>query len=282
MEALRAEIAIAAPNTILPTEQQLARRFEVSRLTLRRALGVLERSGLVSRQRGRGTIVSPPKVSRLLAPLYTLEDDLRRQGLKLETRVLRYEPATEAPAPVRERLQLRQRQRVAVVELLRLVDGQVIAHDRAWVPTPLAARFRPEEVGDPLLEVLRDRARVRLGRMEWEIEILPSTPEVARALGITSGVLVVASRATAYSSEGAPVSRSERCYRIDRVKFHVAAQEPPAPDAGKWLARDHPRPGGGDGAPPAGRGARARASRARTAASATRGTRRPPAGRRHD
>ena len=226
-EALRAEITAASPNTLLPTEQQLARRFGVSRLTLRRALGLLERSGLVSRQRGRGTTVSPPKISRLLAPLYTLEEDLRRQGLKLETRVLRYEPNTEPPEPIRERLQLRRRSRVAVVELLRLVDGQVIAHDRAYVPTPLAARFQPEEVGDPLLEVLRDRARVQLGRLEWEIEILPSGPEVARALGITSGVLVVASRATAYSRQGAPVSRSERCYRIDRVKFHVAAQDLP-------------------------------------------------------
>ena len=94
-------------------------------------------------------------------------------------------------------------------------------------PPPFAARFRPEEVGDPLLEVLRDRARVRLGRLEWEIEILPSVPDVARALGITPGVLVVASRATAYSQDGVPVSRSERCYRIDRVKFHVAAQDPP-------------------------------------------------------
>jgi GntR family transcriptional regulator len=226
-EALRAEITAAPPNTLLPTEQQLARRFGVSRLTLRRALGLLERSGLVSRQRGRGTTVSPTKIRRLLAPLYTLEEDLRQQGLKLETRVLRYETNTEPPESVREELQLRRRSRVAVVELLRLVDGQVIAHDRAWVPTALAARFRPEEVGDPLLEVLRDRARVELGRLAWEIEILPSAPEVARALGVTSGVLVVASRATAYSRQGVPVSRSERCYRIDRVKFHVAAQDLP-------------------------------------------------------
>jgi len=223
-EALRAEVVAAAPNTILPTEQQLARRFGVSRLTLRRALGLLERGGLVSRQRGRGTIVSPPKVRRLLAPLYTLEEDLRQQGLKLETRVLRYESAIEAPAHIRERLKLRRRGRVAVVELLRLVDGQVIAHDLAYVPTPLAARFRPEEVADPLLEMLRDRARIRLGRIDWEIEILPSVPEVASALRITAGVLVVASRATAYSDDGVAVSRSERCYRIDRVKFHVAAQ----------------------------------------------------------
>ena len=230
LDALRAEIAVAPPNTILPTEQALARRFTVSRLTLRRALGLLERSGLVSRRPGRGTVVSPPKVTRLLAPLYTLEEDLRGQGIKLETRLLRYAPAVEPPADVREKLRLRARSRVAVVELLRLVDGQVIAHDLAYVPTAFAARFPPEHAGEhPLLDVLRDRDGVRLDRLDWELEILPSAPAVATALGITPGMLVVASRATAYADDGVPVSRSERCYRIDRVKFHVATRYAPDP-----------------------------------------------------
>ena len=225
LDALRAEIAVAPPNTILPTEQALARRFTVSRLTLRRAMGLLERSGLVSRRPGRGTVVSPPKVTRLLAPLYTLEEDLRGQGIKLETRLLRYAPAVEPSADVREKLRLRARSRVAVVELLRLVDGQVIAHDLAYVPTAFAARFPPEHAGEhPLLDVLRDRDGVRLDRLDWELEILPSAPAVATALGITPGMLVVASRATAYADDGVPMSRSERCYRIDRVKFHVATR----------------------------------------------------------
>jgi GntR family transcriptional regulator len=230
VDVLRAEIAAAAPNTILPNEQALARRFAVSRLTLRRALGLLERSGLVSRRPGRGTVVSPPKVTRLLAPLYTLEQDLRGQGIKLETRLLRHAPAVEPPADVREKLRLRARSKVAIVELLRLVDDQVIAHDLAYVPTAFAARFPPEHAGEhPLLDVLRDRDRVRLDRLDWELEILPSTPAVATALGITPGMLVVASRATAYADDGVPVSRSERCYRIDRVKFHVATRYAPDP-----------------------------------------------------
>jgi GntR family transcriptional regulator len=231
LDALHAEIAAAPPNTMLPTEQALARRFGVSRLTLRRALGLLERSGLVSRRPGRGTVVSPPKVTRLLAPLYTLEEDLRGQGIKLETRLLRYAPAIEPPPHVRETLRLRARSRVAVVELLRLVDGRIIAHDLAYVPSAYAARLQPERVGEhPLLEVLRDRERVRLDRLDWELEILPSAPAVAGALGVTPGMLVVASRATAYADDGVPVSRSERCYRIDRVKFHVATRY--SPDAG--------------------------------------------------
>jgi GntR family transcriptional regulator len=228
LNAIRAEIAVAAPNTLLPTEQALARRFGVSRLTLRRALGLLERSGLVSRRPGRGTIVSPAKVTRVLAPLYTLEEDLRGQGIPLETRVLRYAPAIEPPPDVRLALHLRRRSRVAAVELLRLVAGQVIAHDVAYVPTAFAARLRPERVGEhPLLDVLRQPGRIRLDRLDWEIEILPSEPEVAAPLGITPGMLVVASRATAYADDGVPVSRSVRCYRIDRVKFHVATRYSP-------------------------------------------------------
>ncbi len=241
-EALRAEVSAAAPNTLLPTEQQLAQRFGVSRLTIRRALGLLERAGLVSRQRGRGTIVSPAKLTRSLAPLYTIEEDFRQQGIKLETRVLGYERSVEPPAEIRVALRLGPRGRVAVLSLLRLVEGQVIACDRAYLPASLVARFHPEEVAErPLLEVLREQTGVRIGRLDWEIEILPSSPEVAHALGLTPGVLVVASRTTAHAEDGSPVSRSERWYRIDRVKFHFATQY--AQDAAPADAR--PQAGGG-------------------------------------
>lgn len=230
LDALREEVAAAAPNTLLSTEQQLAQRFGVSRLTLRRALGLLERSGLVSRQRGRGTVVSPAKVTRSLAPLYTIEEDFRQQAIKLETRILRYERSVEPPAHIRERLRLGRRGRVAVLTLLRLVEGRTVASDRAYLPTALVRRFEPEEVGErPLLEVLREQTGIRIGQLDWEIEIVPSSPEAAAALGLTPGVLVVASNTTAYAEDGLPVSRSERCYRIDRVKFHFATRY--APDA---------------------------------------------------
>ena len=52
---LQEEIGVLAPNSLLPTEQQLAKRFGVSRITVRGALDLLERSGSVTRLRGRGT-----------------------------------------------------------------------------------------------------------------------------------------------------------------------------------------------------------------------------------
>ena len=63
-DALRHRIETQDPNSLLPAEHALAQQFGVSRVTIRRALGLLERSGLVSRERGRGTTVNPPKITR--------------------------------------------------------------------------------------------------------------------------------------------------------------------------------------------------------------------------
>lgn len=50
-------------DTKLPPENDLAKLFGVSRITIRRALGELEREGLVLREQGRGTFVNPASAS---------------------------------------------------------------------------------------------------------------------------------------------------------------------------------------------------------------------------
>jgi 5-formyltetrahydrofolate cyclo-ligase len=55
-------LALAGPlgeATMLPAELELAEQLGVSRGTLRRAIADLERSGLLSREQGRGTFVNP-------------------------------------------------------------------------------------------------------------------------------------------------------------------------------------------------------------------------------
>ncbi len=53
------------PGTALPSEQQLASLFDSARSTVRQAMGLLEREGLVSRVQGKGTFVSDQARQRL-------------------------------------------------------------------------------------------------------------------------------------------------------------------------------------------------------------------------
>ena len=53
-----------AAGDVLPSESELCRTFDISRSTVRQAIGALETDGLVVRKQGRGTFVAEPKVRR--------------------------------------------------------------------------------------------------------------------------------------------------------------------------------------------------------------------------
>jgi GntR family transcriptional regulator len=222
-EALQHQIGTLPPNTLLASEHDLARRFRVSRVTIRRALGLLERSGLVSRQQGRGTIVNPPKITRWLAPMHPFEEDLRRQGVKFETRILTFERGHVPPPPVPDRLRLPPGATVGLLALQRLVDDRIIAFDRRYLPPEIAARFEPDAVTDrPVADLLQELAGQPITSADWTTEIVAASREVAGPLGVTPGVLTVTNLGTEYLADGRPIQVHAMCYRIDRVRFQFA------------------------------------------------------------
>jgi GntR family transcriptional regulator len=236
---LREEIGVLAANSVLPTELQLARRFAVSRITIRRALDMLERSGLISRQRGRGTIVSPPKITRRFSPLYPFEQDLRDQGVKFETQLLAYDLKIDPPESIRQRLQLPAPAKVGFLSLVRRVDDRIICHDRRYFPHFIARKLGPKlvQLGD-LLGVIEKLEGKPVQSTDWESEIVPSSSEMADALEITPGTLVVANTFTYYFADGTPAEAGLMAYRIDRCKFKFGGRfnEPVVQAARRRLA----------------------------------------------
>lgn len=63
--ALKEEIVsgVCPVGALLPTEDDLCKRFSVSRYTVREALRLLREDGLVSSRQGAGTVVIPPRSS---------------------------------------------------------------------------------------------------------------------------------------------------------------------------------------------------------------------------
>ena len=223
-DALQGEISVLAPNSLLPTEEQLARRFGVSRVTVRGALDLLEKSGLVSRLRGRGTTVSPPKITRRFAPLYSFERDLAEQGVAFETRVLSFDVAALAPDFVRERLRLAAAATVGSLSLVRVVDDRIVCHERRFYPPEISEQF------DPKLVESVDASRMLAGvvgspvvEVDWESEIISTSGDVAAALGVASRTLVLANTYTWNIDGGVPVEAGVISYRIDRCKFKYGA-----------------------------------------------------------
>src|SRR6185312_12199259 len=85
-----AEIASGAllPGSRLPNEEQLLRRFNVSRTTIRQTIQNLIRRGLIEIRRGKGTFVLEPKITQELTELSGFVEDMQSLGRRASARLV--------------------------------------------------------------------------------------------------------------------------------------------------------------------------------------------------
>ncbi len=125
-----------------PTDMELTSVYEVSRHTVREAIRSLNTTGVLKRERGRGTVVNRAEFEQPLGTLYSLFRSVESAGVEQTSEVLRLEVVTDAGAS--EQLDVDADVELVLLERLRLAGGAPLAVDRAWVP----ASF-----GRPLLEL---------------------------------------------------------------------------------------------------------------------------------
>src|ERR1700735_2808710 len=98
----------------LPTEDDLIARFEVSRITVRRAIQNLVARGMVEIRRGKGTFVAAPKITQELTELSGFVEDMHALGRKPTARVIGKEVVT-ANAIVARQLALTRGERIVKI-----------------------------------------------------------------------------------------------------------------------------------------------------------------------
>jgi len=128
--ASRIEHDIAArlfpPGGRLPTEHELAERFEVNRHTLRRAVSALEEKGLVRIEQGRGTFVQGGAIDYSVGKRTRFSENIRRQAREPSGRLIRAEIIPADPIIARE-LGLRRGARVVLLETVGMADDVPIS-----------------------------------------------------------------------------------------------------------------------------------------------------------
>ena len=159
---LRARIAAAEFGARFPTDMELVQQYGVSRHTVREALRQLGSSGVLERQRGRGTVLSPqPTLEQPMRAFYSLAESIEAQGLQEHSDVLVFETRIDAAAAAR--LSLGGDGRLTYLERLRFAGDEPLALDCSWLPEPLGRLLDPEALSSgSLYEQLARFAGVRV------------------------------------------------------------------------------------------------------------------------
>jgi GntR family transcriptional regulator len=229
----------------IPTEAALCERYDVSRTVVRQALSDLERQGLLTRIKGKGTFVAAPKVSEFVAQsLTSLHEDLAARGEQLETRVLRLEVEPVSPH-VAEMLQLPETEQIVLLERLRLLNGKPLVLTTAHMPYSLCAPILDLDMTHrSLFETYERELGFKLHRGTRAIEARLASNKIAQDLGIQEGAAVLIFTGVTHLEDGRPLEYFVGIHRGDRSRFEVELFRPPhdgredAPVEPAWTARD--------------------------------------------
>ena len=187
----------------LPSLEELVREFDVARVTVRQAVDVLAREGLVSPERGRGTFVRQPKPRDRRLHTVTTMGELAELYRDSKPELLNLDEATAAPdlqpgegKPAPKYFHMR---RVHALDGLPYCVISIYLDESIFRKHP--KRFRKETV-IPILKDMRDpaissaRQRLTIGTADLEVAKLLQVPlnspvaEVRRVFTIADGTVI--------------------------------------------------------------------------------------------
>jgi GntR family transcriptional regulator len=242
--ASRAEQLIASgvwqEGDRLPPERRLCRDFDVSRSTLRQALGELEERGLISRHQGRGTFVARARLQFPIAGASSIGEAMRQRGMTITTRVLSVE-VIEASRQLASDLACLPGEPLVVIERLRLSDGEPMVLDTAHLRTALFPGLVDADLEHrSLYEILRMDYGRTVAEAHETLEPVILTPHECQRLGVPLHTPALLTRRITTDDQGVVVTLGHALLRGDRSRYlfrRTVDGASLAPMGGAWPGR---------------------------------------------
>lgn len=208
-----------SPGDRLPSERRLSETLGVNRMTLRRALRLLEDQGLIVRRRGNGTYIAEPKIERQASRLVPFSRGMERRGYAPGATVITVEQRPAESAVARE-LGLAVSAPVYFVCRLRLVNQEPVMLERF---TMSARRFpgfdRYDLSNRSTYDLMEKEYGVTAVRARQSLEPVVATEYEAKLLGIKPGAPLMLERRLSLDQDDRPVEYGKDLYRGDRFRF---------------------------------------------------------------
>jgi GntR family transcriptional regulator len=213
------------PETKLPSERELITEFQVSRITIRKAIANLINQGLVIAHQGKGVFVSQKRkvTYNLSNPLTFLAEDLARQGSELSIENISFELLTPSPE-VQKILQLPATNPIAYLQKkLLLIDRIPSCIDITHILPDIGEKLAAELKQNMTFPVLQQNG-FSIERVAAIIECTNANLELSQYLDVPLGHPLLVYRHTAYTTNDRPLVWGESISRGDRFCYSVSQQ----------------------------------------------------------
>lgn len=217
-----------------PTEDQLAQSYKVSRITVRQALAFLEKDGLITRKRGKGSFVTEKQNRLEPMKLTGMFEDIIAMGVKTKTRVINFDLVHPSPKVI-DRLKLNEDAKALRVERIRLIKGAPVSYTVSYIPSDLAKKISIKDLTiQPILNVLEKKCKVKISKGFQTIDATVADSRIASFLDVMTGAPLLKIERTVFDINNRPVEYILILYRSDRYHYSVELIRKRSESKAKW------------------------------------------------
>ncbi|MCA7951926.1 GntR family transcriptional regulator [Burkholderia seminalis] len=222
-DMLRARIldGTYAPHSRMPSEHELCAMFDVSRITVRQALGDLQKEGLLFKLHGKGTFVSKPKAFQNVTSLQGFAEAMSSMGYEIVNQ-LRSLRTVKAGRHLATKLNVPEGAPLVEIHRVRLLNREPVSLEQTWVPEALGKRLAGADLATrDIFLVLENDCGIPLGHADVSIDAILADDEIVDALHVEDGSPVLRIERLTHDASGAPIDYEYLYFRGDAFQYRL-------------------------------------------------------------
>lgn len=220
----------------LPGEHELANRFEVSRVTIRRTMRILEEAGMITRLRGRGTFINPEAISRIMPENYSGFDQ-NIKDFEGTTKVDVIDSGmVKLPAWAAETVGRSEPVDIFRIEYTRSSKGVPFSYIKVYLPDSQAEAFDVAKLGNKTVTSVLEEAGTIVVEIDQKLTAVGADQDEARRLHLPLGEPLIRARRVMFDASRDPVQFVETVYNPKFFEYHISlSREMQAGEAPRWV-----------------------------------------------
>jgi GntR family transcriptional regulator len=204
---------------LLPKEEELARRFGVSRNTVRQGIYKLVLEGLLIRKKGVGTQIAPKTITTHLDEWHSFTQEMTRQGVSLKNYMVRVS-MDAADTVLADTFQVEKGTQLVKLERLRGDDNEPFVYFISWFH-PRVGLTGQENFQQPLYQLLEQQLSVFPCRSSEELKAIAADDVMAKYLNIQMGSPVLYRKRLVYDAGNRSIEYNLGFYRGDKFTYSI-------------------------------------------------------------
>jgi GntR family transcriptional regulator len=205
-------------GSMIPSERDLSQTYGISRMTVRQALSQLVTDGLLHREKGRGTFVSPVKLEQ--KNIMSFSNTVRAKGMIPSANVLFFEKE-EASDELCDILGLNAGEKVYHLKRLRFADDMPVAVEEDFIPERYCPGLEHWDLKSSLHRMIRNEYGFNMRYVDHLIEATKPGREEREMLQITAATPILRLVCQYYAEDDRKIIYEKSFYRSDEYKYNL-------------------------------------------------------------